>query len=186
MEAVKISENTTVEEFYSLPGDERYELIDGKLYNMAEPSRIHQELVSELLTDIKNHIRLKGGDCRVYPAPFGVRLSKDENTVLEPDITVICDKSKLTDKGCTGAPDWIIEIASPGNLSHDYIDKLSLYMKAEVKEYWIVNPESDSVVVYRLDNPFIPVAYTLSDTIIPGIYKDLSIDFKEIMDRISL
>ncbi len=174
----------TIEEFEALPDDERYELIDGELYAMASSERIHQELVMELSGGIFSHIRSKEGDCRVYPAPFGVRLSEEEDTVVEPDITVVCDKNKLTKKGCTGAPDWIIEIVSPGNPAHDYIDKLKLYTNAGVREYWIVDPESRSVAVYIIENPYIPARYSFEDTVKVNICDDLEIDFKEIMERI--
>ncbi len=183
MEAIQ-TRKYTVEEFEALPEDERYELIEGELYAMASSERIHQELVTNLLGDILAHIRSEKGDCRVYPAPFGVRLSAEEDTVVEPDITVVCDKNKLTKKGCTGAPDWIIEIVSPGNPAHDYIEKLRLYFKAGVREYWIVNPDSRNVTVYDVTRDYVPAAYTLEDTVKVGIYDDLEIDFKEIMERV--
>ncbi len=174
----------TVEEFDALPEDERYELINGELYAMASPTRIHQELVMRLAAKILDHIDRNNGDCRVYPGPFGVRLSEEEDTVLEPDITVVCDKDKLTKKGCTGAPDWIIEIVSPSDPRHDYIDKLELYLNAGVREYWIVDPEGRGVTVYKLEKPYMPKSYTFEDTVKVGIYDGLSIDFREIMERI--
>ena len=103
----------TEEDYYNLPENVRAELIEGKLiYNQAAPSRIHQTILSELHTVINNYIKSKGGSCRVYPAPFAVKLRENRKTIVEPDISVICDKNKLTDRGCTGAPDWIIEIVS--------------------------------------------------------------------------
>ncbi len=174
----------TVEEFDALPEDERYELINGELYAMASPTRIHQELVSNIHGEIFAYIKAKGDNCRVYPGPFGVRLSAEEDTVLEPDITVVCDKDKLTKKGGTGAPDWIIEIVSPGHTAHDYIDKLKLYTEAGVREYWIVDPESRSVAVYIIDKPYIPARYSFQDIVKVNIYDDLEIDFREILERI--
>ena len=183
MEALK-NKKYSVEEFYELPEDERYELISGELYAMAEPTRIHQELVMRISNKIFNHIEANGGDCRVYPGPFGVRLWEEEDTVVEPDITVVCDKNKLTKKGCTGAPDWIIEIASPSNLRHDYIDKLELYMRAGVREYWIVNPDRKSLTVYNEENPYIPSTFPFEKPVRAGIYEDLEIDFGQIMERV--
>ncbi len=87
----------------------------------------------ELSGTIRDYIKAKGGSCHVYPAPFAVKLKEDENTIVEPDISVICDPGKLTDRGCSGAPDWIIEIISPQNPSHDYIKKLNLYENAGVR-----------------------------------------------------
>ena len=100
---------------------------------------------------------------------------------MEPDISVICDRSKLTDRGCTGAPDWIIEIISPVTSSHDYIRKLNLYADAGVREYWIVDPRTEKITVYYLEvsDPVID-NYTFQDKIKVNIYDDLWIDFKEL------
>lgn len=119
----------------------RSALIDDQIFYQAAPSRMHQRILSKLHQRKANYIDTKGGLCEVYPAPFAVKLHKDrKTTIVEPDISVICDRDKLTDKGCTGAPDWIIEIVSPGNSSHDYIRKLNLYADSGDREYWIVNP----------------------------------------------
>ena len=171
----------TESDYYNLPEGIRAELIDGKIYNQAAPSRIHQKLLGELYTVINTYIKTRNGFCQVYPAPFAVKLLADQDTIVEPDISVICDHSKLTDRGCSGAPDWIIEIASLSNSSHDYIRKLNLYTDAGVKEYWIVNPQNQSVFVYCLEEEqFEAKAYTFQDTIKAGIYEDLWIDFKEL------
>ena len=125
----------TSEDYWNLPEGQRAELIDGQLYNMAPPNRIHQKLIMELTAVIHNHIKKSGGSCEVYPAPFAVNLNADDDTWVEPDISVICDKNKLSDRGCNGAPDWIIEIISPSTQSRDYLKKLWLYQKAGVREY---------------------------------------------------
>ena len=171
----------TEDDYYSLPEHVRAELINGQFYNMSAPSRIHQTILSELHIMIGNYLKSKKGSCRVYPAPFAVKLFKDDKTIVEPDISIICDRSKLTDKGCTGAPDWIIEISSPSNPGHDYVRKLSLYMDAGVKEYWIVNPPKEKIIVYYLEEPsFSMDTYTFQDQIKVHIYDDLWIDFKEL------
>ena len=169
----------TEEDYYRLPEDIRAELIEGNLiYNQAAPSRIHQTILSELHTIINNYIKAKNGNCRIYPAPFAVRLKKDRNTIVEPDLSIICDRSKLTDRGCTGAPDWIIEIISPSTSSHDYVLKLNLYADAGVREYWIVDPLKESIFVYYLEQEhFKAEAYTFRDRIKVNIYEDLFIDF---------
>lgn len=169
----------TEDDYYNLPEDVRAELIDGQLfYNQAAPSRIHQTILSELHITIGAYFKSKGGSCRIYPAPFAVKLREDRKTIVEPDISVICDKSKLTDKGCTGAPDWIIEIISPSNSSHDYIHKLNLYADAGVREYWIVDPVRESIFVYYLEQATFNVeTYTFMDKIKVNIYDDLFIDF---------
>lgn len=172
----------TETDYYNLPEEVRAELLDGELiYNQAAPSRIHQTILSELHTVINNYIKSKGGFCRVYPAPFAVKLNKDRNTIVEPDISVICDRNKLTDRGCTGAPDWVIEIVSPGNSSHDYIRKLNLYADAGVREYWIVDPAKESIFVYYLEQEHFAVeTYSFHSQIKVNIYEDLSIDFTEL------
>lgn len=175
------SKNYTEEDYYNLPESIRAELIDGDIYYQAAPSRVHQEILMELSGTIRDYIKSKNGPCKVYPSPFAVKLREDKNTIVEPDISVICDRGKLTDKGCTGAPDWIIEIVSPGNSSHDYIKKLNLYADAGVREYWIVNPINQSVYVYYLEeSQFKTNAYGFQDRIKVNIYDDLNIDFKEI------
>lgn len=172
----------TEADYYSLPEDIRAELIDGKIYYQAAPNRIHQTILSELHAVIHSYLKSKGGACRIYPAPFAVKLFKEnDRTIIEPDISVICDLSKLTDRGCTGAPDWIIEIISPGNPGHDMIYKLNLYANAGVREYWIVDPRSETVFVYYLEQQdFGAKAYSFQDKIKVNIYDDLWIDFQEL------
>lgn len=169
-------------EYYHLPEDVRAELIEGHLiYNQAAPSRIHQTILSELHIAIGQYIKSKGGPCRVYPSPFAVNLKEGMKTIVEPDISVICDRNKLTDRGCTGAPDWIIEIVSAGNSSYDYITKLNLYADAHVREYWIVDPRSEKIHVYYLaQTDFELKTYTFQDQIKVNIYEDLHIDFAKL------
>ena len=172
----------TSEDYRNLPDGQRAELIDGKLYAMAPPNRIHQKLVMELASVIHNHIKNKSGSCEVYPAPFAVNLNADDSTWVEPDISVICNKNKLSDRGYNGAPDWIIEITSSSNSSHDYIRKLNLYNDAGVREYWVVNPERQSVYVCHLkETPFETAAYTFRDRVKSGVLKHLWIDFQHMM-----
>lgn len=169
----------TEEDYYNLPEDVRAELIEGTLiYNQAAPSRIHQTILMELSGTIRDYLKSKNGPCRVYPAPFAVKLKADKKTIVEPDISVICDPTKLTDQGCTGAPDWIIEIISPNNSSHDYIRKLNLYADSGVREYWIVDPGRKSVFVYYLEESSFKVdTHSFQDKIKVNIYEDLYIDF---------
>lgn len=180
MEAARINFYTE-EDYYNIPEDVRTELIDGQFYDMASPSRVHQEILNFLSTEINIYIRSKKGNCKVYPAPFAVKLFQDNKTVVEPDISVICDRDKLTDRGCNGAPDWIVEIISPSNPAHDYVRKLNLYADAGVREYWIVNPLEKTVFVYHLENDvFKAVSYTFEDKVKANIYDDLWIDFQEL------
>lgn len=181
-QALAHTNNYTEEDYYKLPENVRAELIDGEFYYMSAPSRIHQKILMALAKIIANYIDSKEGSCEVYPAPFAVKLFEDDSKIIvEPDISVICDPDKLTDRGCTGAPDWIIEIVSPGNSGHDYIYKLNLYAEAGVKEYWIVDPHSKKILVYDLSQADMKIdSYTFQDKIKVNIYDDLWIDFKEL------
>lgn len=170
----------TEEDYYSLPEDVRSELIDGYFYNMSAPSRIHQEILNYINNAIYNYIRANNGSCKVYPAPFAVNLYKDKKTIVEPDISVICDKSKLTDRGCSGAPDWIVEIVSPSNPSHDYIRKLNLYANAGVREYWIVNPMTELIYLYYFaENQFQAICHSFRDEVNGSIFGNFQICLKE-------
>lgn len=165
----------TIDDIYSLPEGQRAELIDGRMYMMAPPIRIHQKLVSQFTKIIGNYIDARHGTCEVYPAPFAVFLNEDDLNYLEPDISVICDKGKLNDRGCSGAPDWVIEITSPSNPQNDYGIKLFKYRTAGVREYWIVNPQKNTVMVYDLENEEKSNQYTFEDDVPVCIYGDLSI-----------
>lgn len=171
----------TEEDYYNLPEDVRAELIDGQIYYMAAPSREHQTILSELHIAIGNYLKSTGGSCRVYPAPFAVKLFDDRKNIVEPDISVICNRSRLTDKGCTGAPDWIIEIISTSTASHDYVRKLNLYLDAGVKEYWIIDPRDEKIFVYHFVQPDFKVGtYTFQDRIKVNIYDDLYVNLSEL------
>lgn len=147
----------TYGEYLTWLDDLRYELIDGRAYAMSPaPSRRHQEIVGELFRQIANV--LQGHPCQVYVAPFDVRLPRgaqaddDVTTVVQPDIAVFCDRSRLDERGARGAPDWIIEVLSPGTASHDQLLKRDLYERHGVAEYWLVHPGDRLVTVYRLLN----------------------------------
>lgn len=171
----------TEEDYYNLPENVRAELIDGQFYNMGAPSRAHQRILAELHITIGQYIRSKGGSCHVYPAPFAVKLFDDRKNIVEPDISVICDKKKLTDKGCTGAPDWIIEIVSPSTQRMDYGIKLFKYRTAGVREYWIVNPMTRTVNVYDFEFEEQTCQYSFDDDISVCIYKDLTLNIARLL-----
>lgn len=141
----------TVQDIEATPEWERLELIDGVIYAMTVPVTVHQKLLVDLMVTISNYIRDNRGDCQVFPAPFGVYLFDDDYHLLEPDISVICDPEKIDEKGCHGAPDWIIEIISPTTKQRDYMLKLFKYREAGVRLYWIVDPTIDTVVVYDFE-----------------------------------
>lgn len=165
----------TIEDIYALPDGRRAELIDGKMYMMAPPNTVHQRISYALARKISDYIERKKGNCEVFLAPFAVFLNQDDKNYVEPDISVICDKSKLTDLGCNGAPDWVIEVTSPSNPQNDYGIKLFKYRTAGVREYWIVNPQKKSIMVYDLENERKSNQYTFEEDVPVCIYEDLHI-----------
>ncbi len=177
--AVDGKKNCTIEDIERLPEGERAELLDGELYMMASPTLVHQDMLSWLNMKIRLYVTEHKGICRVLPAPFAVYVLDDEKNYVEPDISVVCDENKLDEKGCHGAPDWVIEIVSPSSKYMDYVKKLSLYETAGVREYWIVDPVQKGVTVYRLEHEEGPVLYSFSECIKAGIYKDFFLDFGE-------
>lgn len=169
----------TIEDIYALPEGQRAELMDGEMYMMATPSRVHQRLVMILSNSIFNFIQNNNGDCEIYPSPFAVFLNADDKTYLEPDISVICDKNKLTDDGCNGAPDWIIEVVSPSSRQMDFNKKLFKYRASGVREYWIVDSMKQQIMVYNFEHDDFE-QYSFSDKVKVGIYEDFEIDFEGI------
>ena len=171
----------TIEDIYALPEGQRAELIDGQMYMMAPPRRIHQEIVSQFTKIIGQYIDAHGGLCKVYPAPFAVFLNEDDKTCVEPDISVICDRDKLDEYGCNGAPDWVIEVISPSDPQRDYDIKLFKYRSAGVREYWIVNPLTRTVTVYDFEHGQGTNQYVFEDEIPVCIYEDLNIRISELL-----
>lgn len=171
----------TSKDYWSLPEGERAELIDGKFYAMAPPGRIHQEIVSGLHYLLRKYIADHHGFCRVYPAPFAVNLDADDKNWVEPDVSVICDSNKLTDRGCSGAPDLIFEVVSPSSRKLDYGIKNVIYFQAGVREYWVVDPVKERVTVYHYENDVAPMIYSFSQDIPVGIYPGLNIKIKDLL-----
>ena len=151
------SKTYTYADYYSWRFEERLELIKGKIFKMSPaPSNDHQEIALNIASELRNF--LKNKFCKVYIAPFDVRLVREEKTdkkiktVVQPDVCVICDQSKLTDqRGCLGAPDLVVEILSPGNNAKEIKIKYDLYEEFGVKEYWVVYPSEQSLVKYILN-----------------------------------
>ena len=158
------NDHYTSEDYWNLPEEERAELINGKFYDMAPPSRIHQKLVFSISRIIGNYIADHHGSCQVYPAPFAVNLDADDKDWVEPDVSVICDPNKLTDRGCSGAPDLIFEIVSPAS-----------------REYWIVDPAKERTTVYHYEDDAAPVIYTFSQEIPVAIYDGLTIRISDLL-----
>lgn len=169
--------------------NERWEIIDGVPYMQAAPSRVHQEISGELYLQFGTY--LKGKPCKVYHAPFCVRLDieKDDNdikNVVEPDITIVCDSSKLDERGCKGSPNMIVEILSPSTGKKDRVDKFNKYEKSGVTEYWVVEPDQKLVSVFLLQSNGRygrPEMYTEEDKIKVSLFPDLEIDLKPVFEK---
>jgi Uma2 family endonuclease len=184
-----LNKKYTYADYLTWLDDKRRELINGFIRMMTPaPRRIHQKISSNLLVEIKQY--LKNGKCEVYHAPFDVRLvetdkgDKKIENVVQPDIAVICDLSKLDDRGCLGAPDFIIEITSPSTGKRDAKEKYALYEKYGVKEYWIVFPEEKLVYQYVLNNNKYEQKgiYADDEKISPHIFPDLDIDLNYVFE----
>ena len=172
----------TAEDYWNLPDGERAELIDGQLYAMASPSRTHQRIVGGIYFHIRAYIENHRGPCEVLAAPFAVNLNADDKTLVEPDVMVICDPKKSTEKQCMGAPDLVVEVVSPSSMRMDYVRKYDLYSAAGVREYWIVDPAKSMTTVYNFsDGNLAPVIYPFSVPVPVGIYPDLSITVAELV-----
>lgn len=179
MNAVRAEVYYTYQDYLTWPDNPRYELIDGIPYMMSGPSPEHQEVLGEL--HAKFHALLKGKPCKVFISPLDVRLNENrfDDTVVQPDLFVVCDQNKITKRGCEGAPDLIIEILSPSSGRMDNLIKFKRYKRAEVREYWIVNPETRIVQAYILSgDTYIASLYDSTEKIpvhvLPGCEIDLS------------
>ena len=184
MDEMKVEEAVrkyTYEDYMNCDDDIRFELIDGVIHMMATPSRFHQQILGELYVPVYNF--LKGKPCKVYFAPFSVRLSvgKGSDTVLEPDLIVICDKSKLDDGGIDGAPDMVVEILSPPTSKKDRTIKFKKYLQAGVRELWFVDPADKTVIVNILkDGEYVVSAYDDSDIVPVHVLEGCRINMQDV------
>lgn len=176
----------TLEQYEALPEDVRAEVFEGIVYDMVSPSEIHQTISTELTTILNTYIKSQKGSYRMFHAPFDVKLNDTPLTIVQPDLMIICDKNKLDGKRCNGAPDFIIEIVSPGNPADDYIRKLYYYKNAGVREYWIIDPRRKMVTVNYFENDMLNIQYSFDSTIKVNIYDDLYINFSEIAELLSI
>lgn len=166
---------TELSKYLSLPENIRAEYIDGEIFGMAAPSRRHQELSLLLTRQIDECISKFHQNCRLYYAPFMVNLFGDESTFVEPDILVVCDSEKLSERGLEGAPDFIIEIVSESSRKMDYQRKMLLYSEAGVREYWIVDPDRERTTVYSQSTDFVPIIVPFNSNLKSEICSELEI-----------
>lgn len=142
----------TIDDYYDLPEETRVELIDGYFYDMASPGAVHQQIQVSVSAQLYNYIKKKKGSCKVFTAPFDVRLNRDDKTMVQPDVLVICKKENFTEKRGEGAPDMVVEILSPSTAKKDTTLKLRKYMAAGVREYWVIDPKNKRIIVYYTDD----------------------------------
>ena len=171
----------TLEDYYTLPDEQRAELIEGILYNMAAPSFVHQHLLGKLFTQISSFIESKNGDCLPMMAPVDVCLDCDDRTMVQPDILILCDRSKICKWGIMGAPDFCLEIVSESTRRKDYIKKLQKYVDAGVREYWILDPQRRMLVTYDWRDDFTAHMVPLQGKVGLALYQEeLQINLDEI------
>ncbi len=183
----------TYADYLQWPDEPRYELIDGQAYAMAPaPSTLHQTVLLEVSRQIADALDASGNGCDVFIAPFDVRLplhdeaDAEVSNVVQPDISVFCDPQRIDKRGARGAPDWVVEVLSPGNAAHDQIRKRDLYERSGVQEYWLVHPDDRLVMVYRLvDGEYgKPLVAELKDSLPAGVLPDVIIDWERVTRKL--
>lgn len=175
----------TIEDYYNWPEDERIELIDGVIYHVSMPSIKHQSIVGEIDYTLKSYVKREKGKCRIFGAGIDVRLDCDDKTMVVPDISVVCKKDKFTDQYLDGAPDLVVEVLSPSTRKKDMTLKLSKYAEAGVREYWIIDPKKETVIVYEFNDEDETDSqihfYTFENQVPVGIWNgECIVDFAEI------
>lgn len=174
--------SATVQDYWSVPDGHRSELIDGVLYDMAPPSVTHQRIAGGLARAFGNYVADHHGDCLVLQAPTAVDLAANETTWVEPDVLVVCDPKKVTDRAIVGAPDLVVEVVSPSSMRMDYYKKLGLYEQAGVREYWIVDPSHRRTTAYRFMRDGIPIIYPFDAAVPVSIWDDdLAVDIGSLL-----
>ena len=173
----------TIEDYYALPDDKRYELIDGVLYDMAAPTSVHQMILSFLVRRLGNYVEKNKGKCIVLASPFDVQLDMDDKTMLQPDVVVICRRDRVRMKGAYGAPDLVIEILSPSTAAKDTLIKLPKYRNTGVRECWIVDPVKKQVWAYFFEKGFTPARFSFAEKVPVMIWDGkCEVDFEEIYE----
>lgn len=175
----------TLEDYYQIPEDIRVELIDGVIYDMTAPYPIHQLIAGFIYNKFMNHIFSNHGTCLPMISPVDVQLDCDDKTMVEPDVLILCDRNKIINRCIYGAPDFIIEVLSKSTKRKDSIIKLNKYMNAGVREYWMIDPAKQKVIVYDFEHDEYPMIYGF-DTVVPVRIWDgaCEIDFRELYEHI--
>ncbi|MCD7884869.1 MAG: Uma2 family endonuclease [Lachnospiraceae bacterium] len=177
----------TLEDYLALPDDRRVELIDGVIYDMASPTLIHQAIGGKLYAIFESYIARKHGSCMSFNAPVDVQLDCDDKTIVQPDVLIICDPSKLRRDRIYGAPDLVVEILSPSTRRKDRSLKMTKYKRAGVREYWMIDPDYRRIYVHEFEKGEAYEIYDFNDTVPVGIYGgDCVIDFAQVYEEIKI
>lgn len=176
----------TLEDYLAIPDERRVELIDGVIYDMSSPLGHHQIIAGQIYFHLVSYISGKGGPCIPFIAPIDVQLDCDDKTIVQPDVLILCDRSKYTPQRIVGAPDFVVEVLSKSTREKDMFLKLNKYRSAGVREYWMVDPDKKTVIAYHFENDDDLSVYTFRDKVPVGIYGgDCVIDFAPIDDYVS-
>lgn len=175
----------TLEDYYTLPEDRRAELIDGVIYDMSAPAFVHQHILGNIFNTVQNYIKERKGSCIPMTAPVDVRLDCDDRTMVQPDLLILCDRSKICKWGILGAPDFCLEVISESTSRRDYVKKLQKYTDAGVKEYWIIDPIRKMLLSYHWKDDYVPHIQPLRGKAGLALYDGgLQIDLDEIASLI--
>lgn len=160
----------TIEDYYALPDEQRVELIDGCFYDMSAPTTLHQVIAGEIHRQISNFILEREGDCIPMISPVDVQLDCDEKTMVQPDVLIVCQRDKVINRCVYGAPDFVLEVISPSTRRKDYTKKLAKYIEAGVREYWILDPYQNKLLIYDFESNTYPQIMGLEGEVPVGIY----------------
>lgn len=175
----------TLDDYYKIPDERRVELIDGVIYDVTAPTSLHQLIAGLIYTKLLNHVLNKKGKCLPLISPIDVQLDCDDKTMVQPDVIIVCDRDKIINRCVYGAPDFIIEVISKSSTKRDSVIKLNKYMNAGVREYWIIDPIRQKVIVYNFEEENYPVIYGFDSKVPVAIWNgEVIIDFQEVYDHI--
>ncbi len=175
----------TLEDYYRVPEERRVELIDGVIYDMSSPSSFHQLVAGLIYTKLLTHVLDGKGQCLPMIAPIDVQLDRDNRTMVQPDVVVVCDRDKIIEHCIYGAPDFVIEVLSRSSAKRDSVIKLNKYLSAGVREYWLIDPDRQKVLVYHFEKEEYPIIHSFDAQIPVGIWDDgFAIDFREVYEHV--